>query len=182
MTSRAGARTGSPDGPVAAGRGPQVDPAPRAIAIRSPRTAEEVAAPPAPGPSKPTEPTGSASTSTRFRTPAVRPSAESSGSAVGRTAAARLAVGMAAGGGEEADHPTRRTRLVGMGSRDRGDAGAGRAAAAVGPGRDRRGIEPAIEREPGEDHQLVDRVEPLDVADGSASAYPRRCASASASS
>ena len=90
------------------GRGPQVEPAPRAIAIRSPRTADEVAAPPAPGPSKPTRPTGSASTSIRFRTPAVRPSAESSGSAVGRTAAARPPSRPAARGREEADHPTRR--------------------------------------------------------------------------
>src|SRR4029077_13278859 len=54
------------------------------IAMRSPRTALDVAGPPAPGPLKATVPTGIASTSIRFSTPDVRPKAEPAGTGAGR--------------------------------------------------------------------------------------------------
>src|SRR6187431_175396 len=74
-----------PDSSVAAGLPAQVDPTPRAIDTRSDRTAAAAAGPPAPGPSNATRPTGSASTSTRLRTPSQRPNGDSAGTAVGTT-------------------------------------------------------------------------------------------------
>ena len=53
------------------------------MASRSPRIAEAVAGPPAPGPENATRPRGVASTSIRLSTPSVRPSGESAGNAVG---------------------------------------------------------------------------------------------------
>ena len=74
-TSDAGHRTGPPPRPRAGRlRQPaQVDPRPRATATRSPSTALLVAGPPAPGPARPTVPSGSASISIRFVTPSVQP-------------------------------------------------------------------------------------------------------------
>ena len=65
------------------------------MATRSPRTALLVAGPPAPGPDRPTVPSGSASISTRFVTPSVQPKGLSAGTAVGTTDAS---IGVAAAG------------------------------------------------------------------------------------
>ena len=74
--------------PAAARRGPHVEPSSRATAMRSPRTALEVAGPPAPGPLKATRPDRARprSRSGSARRPSGR-AAESAGTAVGRTAA-----------------------------------------------------------------------------------------------
>ena len=122
------------------------------------------AAPPAPGPSNATRPTGSASTSIRLRTPSVRPSGESSGSAVGSDRRRERPVGVEGRGGQEPDDPPLGPGVALVGEADRGDPGSGRAADALRPGLDRGRVEPAIEGEPGEDHELVDRVVALDVA------------------
>src|SRR5947207_301546 len=70
---------------TAGGRPAHVLPSSREMAMRSPRTALDVAGPPAPGPLNATVPTGSASISIRLVTPDVRPSAASAGTAVGST-------------------------------------------------------------------------------------------------
>ena len=87
-TSDAGRRAGRR--PRRRGRSPPAgrptsNRSPRAIARRSPRTALLVAGPPAPGPDRPTVPSGSASISMRFVTPSVQPKGLSAGTAVGMT-------------------------------------------------------------------------------------------------
>ena len=139
----------------------------RATAIRSPRTALAVAGPPAPGPLNATVPTGSASISIRLRTPEVRPNGESAGTARGRTEAAIASVPASRG-------RTASARSLITRPRDRAAAMSpvstpviprAPAARAVGGERAHVGrVDPAAEREPGEDHELVHRVVALDVA------------------
>ena len=181
-TGRSGRTAGSPAGPAAAGLGPHVEPALRASAIRSPRTALVVAAPPAPGPSNATRPTGSASTSIRLRTPAVRPSADPSGSAVGRTAAAiRPSSAPADAVATRRMISPARLRVLLVGQADGRDAGPAGPSAPSGRVATVAGSSHALEGEPGQDHQLVDGVErprrrPMDRPRRS----PAACASASA--
>ena len=137
---------------------------PRAIETRSPRTAAPAAAPPAPGPSKATRPTGVASTSTRLSTPSQRPKGESAGTAVGTTEAsmapssARRAVAM-----RRRTRPSRARAATSSGG-DAGDAGkARRPGRRAGTVADGGRVDPVAEREPGQDHELVERVQALDV-------------------
>ena len=150
-------------GPVAAGSPAQVEPRPRAIATRSPRMALLVAGPPAPGP------TGRRCRAARRRsrrgcvTPSVQPNGLSAGTAVGTTDAS-IASPRRRRGGEQLDRQPERGRPFELLVGDAGDAGPAVAARRRRPAPDGRGVQPRAERQPGEDHELVDRVVALDVA------------------
>ena len=144
---------------------PRSSPPPRATAIRSPSTADEVAAPPAPGPSNPTRPTGTASISIRLRDagrPAERRVARQRRRQDGRRDRRHRASTDARR--HEPDDPADAPGVGLVGQADRRDARAGRTVGPVGPGRDRGRVQPATEGEAGQDDELVDRVEALDVA------------------
>ena len=133
------------------------------MARRSPRTALLVAGPPAPGPERPTVPSGSASISIRFVTPSVQPNGLSAGTAVGTTAASMVSPRRVAVASSLIVRPSAAAPSSSW-SRHAGDAGLAVAARARRPPADVAGIEPLPERQPREDHELVDRIVALDVA------------------
>ena len=147
------------------GRGPQVEPAPRAIAIRSPRTARggrgaaragAVEADRADRLGVDLDPVPDAGRAAQRRVERERRRQDRGGEA---------AVGLGGspwrGGGSTAGRRARPRRHGPVTAVMPGPAGPPRPSGRVAID---GGIEPAVEREPGEDHQLVDRVEPLDVA------------------
>ena len=164
---------------MAAGEPAQVEPTPRAIATRSASTAAAAAGPPAPGPSNATRPTGTASTSTRLSTPSQRPNGEPAGTAVATTDASIA--------------PSSASRVVATRRRIRPSA----ASAATSPA-----VTPVIPGAPARPEVVPGRLptaagsiqapnasraritsllrasRPSTSAVGSASAYPRACASA----
>ena len=158
--------TGSPDDAPAGGRGPQVDPAPRATAIRSPSTAYGSRRRRRRG--RRTRPgrRACASTSIRLRTPSVRPSGESSGTRGRQDRRPRATPSRSSGaaaseldGQPEAAAASRwSARLTAVIPGRPGRRRARRPASRSWPGR------ASAEREPGEDDELVDRVVALDVA------------------
>ena len=137
--SRGRPRSDAPTSPAAtrtaARRGPQVEPISRATAMRSPRTADEVAAPPAPG-------SVEADVAGR-RGVDLDPVAHARRPAEGRVAGQRgrqdrrgqPVVLIPVGAGDQADDPAGLSRVRLVGQADGRDAGSRRPVDPVGPGR-----------------------------------------------
>ncbi len=71
--------------------------------------------------------------------------------------------GLGGRGRDQADDPAGSPRVLLVGEADGGDARTRRAVRTVRSSGDGRRVEPRVEREPGQDHELVDRVVPLHV-------------------
>ncbi len=153
----------TPTVPVAGGSHSQVDSCPRAMASRSPNTELDVAGPPAPGPRNATRPTGSPTTSTRFRMPSCRAQRRRGPHGHGADSRPERPVMVTLRSCHQLDGQAQPGGATEFRVRDARDAGGAVTPGAGGGPAQRRRVDPGAEREPGEQGELVRRVVGLHV-------------------